>query len=62
MCETTAHRSDFFITAINASVYHVALSVSAAYVAIFFIFAAIWWLVVQYVCFLSTADPPCTHD
>lgn len=48
---TTSHPAppDFFITAINASVHHVALCISAAYVVSFFIFAVIWWLVVQYV-------------
>lgn len=49
----TIFHPDFFITAINASVFHVAMCISAAYVISFFIFAVIWWLVVQYVSSLA---------
>lgn len=61
----TMSAADFFITAINASVQHVALSISAVYVVSFFIFAVIWWLVVQYVVKSAQTlrcvfDTPCT--
>lgn len=49
----STHPTDFFITAINSSVQHVALCICAAYIISFLLFAVIWWGVVLYVVMLG---------